>query len=82
MAPFDLNKLAASAVESYLQHADPHEGNGSSNGQVKAKQRRIGTGAAMAMGVGLTLAARAAYHRVREIDLEQVGTAVEDKLKS
>jgi len=77
MAALDLNKLASSAVETYLQHADE-----SSNGKVEQKRHRLGTGAAIAVGAGLAVAAPAALRRVRQLDLEQVGTAVEDKLKT
>jgi hypothetical protein len=76
MAAIDLNKLASSAAEAYLQAAKEQ-----TNGHAKDKHPRFGKGAAMAAGVGLTVATRAAYRRVRELDLEQVGTAVENKLK-
>lgn len=77
MAPFDLNKLAATAVETYLQ-----QGERPPNGHVETKGRRLGTGAAIAVGAGLAVVAQAAVRRVRRLDLEQVGTAVENKLKS
>jgi hypothetical protein len=73
----DLNKLAATAVEAYLSKDERP-----ANGQVEAKGRRLGTGAAIAVGAGLAFAAQAAVRRVRRLDLEQVGTAVENKLKS
>jgi hypothetical protein len=77
MAALDLNKLASAAAEAYLQAAKQN-----TNGHVeKPKHGRFGKGAAMAAGVGLTVAAHAAYRRVRDLDLEQVGTAVENKLK-
>lgn len=76
MAAFDLNKLAATAVEAYLQQVERPP-----NGRVAAKGRRLGTGAAIAVGAGLAVAAQAAFRRVRQLDLEQVGTAVENKLK-
>lgn len=77
MAALDLNKLAASAASAYLQEAEK-----SSNGHAEKKGRRLGTGAAIAVGAGLAVAAGAAYRRVRGLDLEQVGTAMENKLKS
>lgn len=77
MAALDLNKLASAAAEAYLQAAKQQ-----TNGHVeKPKHSRFGKGAAMAAGVGLTVAGRAAYRRVRSLDLEQVGTALESKLK-
>lgn len=78
MAALDLNKLATAAAEAYLQAAK-QQTNG--HAETKPKHGRFGKGAAMAAGVGLTVATRAAYRRVRELDLEQVGTAVENKLK-
>ena len=79
MAALDLNKLAATAAETYLQAARQQ-----TNGHVEAKPKhgRLGKGAAMAAGVGLTVAAHAAYRRARSLDLEQVGVALENKLKS
>jgi hypothetical protein len=41
----------------------------------------LSTGAAVALGASLTLAAQAAYRRARRLDLEQVGTLMENKLK-
>jgi hypothetical protein len=78
VAALDLNKLAATAADAYLQAAKQ-----STNGHVetKSKRRRLGGGAGVAVGVGLTVAAHAAYRRVRGLDLEQVGTALENKLK-
>jgi hypothetical protein len=79
MAALDLNKLAATAADAYLQAAKQQ-----SNGHVEAKLKhsRLSKGAGVAVGVGLTVAARAAYRRARGLDLEQVGTALENKLKS
>lgn len=83
MAALDLNKLAASAANAYLQGAG--QAGQSSNGHAQKKGqkgRRLGTGAAIAVGAGLAVVAGAAYRRVRDLDLEQVGSAMEDKLKS
>lgn len=81
MASLDLNKLAATAADAYLQAAKQQ-----TNGHVETKPKhgrlaRVGKGAGVAVGVGLTVAAHAAYRRVRDLDLEQVGTALENKLK-
>jgi hypothetical protein len=80
MAALDLNKLATTAVGAYLQQAE-HSSNGAA-GHLEKRGRRLGTGAAIAVGAGLAVAAQAAYRRVRELDLEEVGTAMENKLKS
>ncbi len=80
MAALDLNRLAATAAETYLQAAK-QQPNGNGHVETKPKHRRLSGGAGVAAGVGLTLAARAAYRRVRSLDLEQVGTALENKLK-
>jgi hypothetical protein len=77
MAALDLNKLAASAAAAYLQEAQQ-----GSNGKVEEKtKRRLGRGAAVATGAGLVLAGRAAYRRLRPLDLERLGHAAADKLK-
>jgi hypothetical protein len=80
MATLDFNRLASSAAEAYLREAK-QQPNGKVEAKGKAKHRRLGTGTAVAVGVGLTVAAQAAYRRVRNLDLEQLGGAVEDKLK-
>jgi hypothetical protein len=80
VAALDLNKLASTAVEAYLQGAKQAPSNG--HVETKTKHRRLGTGTAMAMGAGLAFAAGAAYRRMRAVDLEEIGHAVEDKLKS
>jgi hypothetical protein len=77
VASFDLNKLAATAAEAYLKKDERPP-----NGHLETKGRRLGTGAAIAVGAGLALAAQVAVRRVRQLDLEQVGTVVENKLKS
>jgi hypothetical protein len=72
----DLNRIATAALESFLQE----------NGEQPARQKEsrnhhLGGVGAVAVGVGLTVAARAAYNRVRHLDLERVAGAAEDKLK-
>lgn len=73
----DLNKLVSSAVEAYLREEEQ-----SPNGRPEEKKehRRLGRGAAVATGAGLALAGRAAYRRIRHIDLAQLGHAAEKKL--
>jgi hypothetical protein len=79
MPALDLNRLAASAVGAYLAQAEQTDRGGH---EAKKKRRRLGPGTALAVGAGLAVAARAAYKRVRDLDLEEVGAAVENKLKS
>lgn len=70
----DLNRIAAAALESFLgEDEQPARQNESRNHHLS------GVGA-VAVGVGLAVAARAAYNRARRIDLEQIAGAVEDKL--
>ena len=71
----DYNRIAAAVVEALLgeeeRAADRHG----------KSARRFGGVGALALGIGLGVAARAAYRRARSIDLEQVAGFVEDKLK-
>ena len=72
----DLNRIATAALESFLQ------GDGDQKAPQKNESRNhhLGGVGAVAVGVGLAVAARAAYNRARRIDLAQVAEAVEDKL--
>jgi hypothetical protein len=70
----DLNRIATAALESFL---DDEEQPAS---RAESGNRRLGGVGAIALGVGLAIAARAAYSRARRIDLERVAGAVEDKL--
>lgn len=71
----DFNRIAAAAAEALLaddeRRADRHV----------AKAPRFGRVGALAVGVGLGIAARAAYRRARSFDLEQVAGSLEDRLK-
>jgi hypothetical protein len=71
----DLNRIATAALESFLQ-----EGGEQPARQNESRNHRLGGVGAVAVGVGLAVAGRAAYNRVRRIDLERVAGAVEDKL--
>jgi hypothetical protein len=79
MAAVDLNKLVSSAVEAYLREEQQ-----STDGRAPEKKghRRLGRGAAVATGAGLAVAGRAAYRRIRHLDLEQLGRAAQKKLTS
>jgi len=72
----DINRMAASALDAYLENerneGHPREERGTS---------RLGGIGAVALGVGLGVAARAVYSRVRSLDLERVASAVEEKLR-
>lgn len=71
----DLNRIATAALESFLQ------GDGEQQApQNESRNHHLGGVGAVAVGVGLAVAARVAYNRARRIDLEQVAGAVEDKL--
>lgn len=72
----DLNRIATAALESFLQE----EGEQQARRQ-ESRNHHFGGVGAVAVGVGLAVAARAAYNRARRIDLEQVAGAVEDKLR-
>jgi hypothetical protein len=72
----DISRMAASALDAYLEkernEGRPREERGS---------RRLGGISAVALGVGLAVAARAVYNRARNLDLERVAGAVEEKLR-
>lgn len=77
----DLNRIAVAAAEAYLHDRKPAGDDSERNGDGKrGGDGRIGGLGAVALGMGLALAARAAYGRVRRFDLERAAGAVEDKL--
>jgi hypothetical protein len=71
----DLNRIATAALESFLGEEGEQQ-----RRQNDSRSHHLGGVGAVAVGVGLAVAARAAYNRVRHIDLERVAGAVEDKL--
>jgi hypothetical protein len=70
----DLNRIATAALESFLGEDEQHAR------QNESRNHHLGGVGAVVVGVGLAVAARAAYNRARHIDLEQIAGAVEDKL--
>lgn len=74
--PVDLNRIATAAFEAFLQEDGEQQA-----GRKESRNHRFGGVGAVAAGVGLAVAARAAYNRARRIDLERVAGAVEDKLR-
>lgn len=71
----DLNRIATAALESFLGEDGDQQAR-----QNESRSHHLGGVGAVAVGVGLAVAARAAYKRARRIDLAQVARAVEDKL--
>lgn len=71
----DLNRIATAALESFLGEDGEQQSR-----QNESRNHHLGGVGAVAVGVALAFAARAAYNRARNIDLEQVAGAVEDKL--
>ncbi len=73
----DLERLAEAAADSFLRGGDTSRNDGHGAGR-----RKLGTAGAVVVGLGLGLATRAVVKRVRNVDLEQVAEAIEDKLQS
>lgn len=74
----DLNRIATSALETFLEGGEREQGGSK---RAKGGNRRVGGVRTIALGVGLAVAARAAYNRVRNLDLERVAGAVEERLR-
>jgi len=72
----DINRLAAAALDAYLEK-ERNEG----RPREERRTHRLGGISAVALGVGLAVAARAVYSRARQLDLERVAGAVEEKLR-
>ncbi|HMJ04059.1 MAG TPA: hypothetical protein VK506_14050 [Conexibacter sp.] len=74
----DLQRIAASAVDSYLRQSPPKR-----DEQPAGEHRhRLGGARALAVGVVLGAGARVAYGRLRKLDLARVAGAVERRLAS
>jgi hypothetical protein len=74
----DINRIAASALEAFLEIGESEQ-----DGSKREEERnpRLGGVRAVALGVGLAVAARVVYNRARGLDLERVGGAIEEKLR-
>lgn len=70
----DIDRVAASALQAYLEN-ERNEGSARKRGN-----RRLRGFRTVALGVGLAVAARAVYSRVRDLDIERVAGAIEEKL--
>jgi hypothetical protein len=77
----DLNRIVAAAAETFLEGNDRSHDERSHNSNRPTRRHGLGTAGALATGVVLAAAARAAYTRARSLDLEQVASAVEERLK-
>jgi hypothetical protein len=75
----DIERVVGAAVDSFLRGED-RGSEGDSHGRGGGRRRLGGVGA-LAVGVGLGVAARAAYRRVRSIDLESAASTLEQRLK-
>jgi len=75
--PIDVNRIASAAADAFLA-PEGHSQNAHDERHQSGSLRSMG---AVAVGVALALAARAAYSRARtNLDLEQVADAVEERL--
>lgn len=76
----DLERVARAALDGYLGGPGARPSRSRDAGG-RDRHSRLGGVGAVAVGVGLGLAGRAALRRVRRVDLEQVGESIEDKLQ-
>lgn len=77
----DINRIAAAAAQSYLdEHRRSVNGRVREGGKWEGGGRRLRGVGAVALGVGLAVAARAVYSRARSFDLERAAGKVEDRL--
>jgi hypothetical protein len=76
----DLSRIAASALDSFLNGQRDQAPSEERHGENGNRNRARGGIGAVALGAGLALAARGAYRRARRLDLEDVGHAVKEKI--
>lgn len=83
MAAIDINRIATAAADAYLRGASEQSQNGSQESEAskEGKDRHLGGVGAVALGVGLAVAARAAYNRARRFDLQRAAESVESKIR-
>jgi hypothetical protein len=74
----DINRIAASALQVFLED---ERDEGRPPAHEERGNRRLGGVGAVALGVGLAFVARVAYNHARNLDLERVAGAVEEKLR-
>lgn len=76
----DIRRMAAAAVEAALANEDsPDTAPNGKQGQ-DANGHRLGGVGAVAVGIVIAAAAHAAYTRARNLDLERIAEAVEERL--
>ena len=73
----DLERVAAKAVYSFL-HGD---GDAARDGTPERDRHRLAGAGSVAVGLAIGIAARTAYRRARDLDLEEVAGTVQEKLQ-
>jgi hypothetical protein len=77
----DIRRIAAAAVEAaFAGENDLGNGRDETHHGDTRNHGRLGTAGAVAAGVVIATVARAAYTRARNLDLEQIAEAVEERL--
>jgi hypothetical protein len=80
--PIDFERVAAAAVEAAFGETDGTGGRDTKQQHSDASHdRRLGTATSVASGVIIAIAARAAFKRARNLDLERVAEAAEKRLQ-
>lgn len=76
----DLERVTGAAVDAFLRGSDPAPPRARDDA-AHGRRRKRGGVRAMALGVGIGLAAGAVIRRVRDADLEQVAESIESRLE-